>query len=230
MLYLVSTPIGNLKDITLRALEVLSSADIIVCEDTRRLRKLLAHYKIKPKRIVVLNNYNERKKSKAVVDELKTKDVVLVSDAGTPLVNDPGFFLVRQAVENNIKVVPVPGASSLLASLVSSGLPMDRFAFMGFFPKQKKRRKEILLAAKQVFNSAQIRTYIFFESPYRVLKTVGCIRETIPEAKLCICRELTKRFEEFYYSAAADINTGNINPKGEFVIIISFDKGGKDSY
>ena len=218
-----------MRDITLRALDVLDNADIVLCENTRQTSKLLREYKIKPKRLISFNKYNENKKGKELADILDDDSlkIAIVSDAGTPLINDPGFRVVRDAIKNNIKVVPVPGPSAVLSSLVASGMPVDRFAFMGFMPKQNNAKKKIIDIIKLNANQGFIRTYVFFESPYRIAKTIKAVAYYAPDANICLCRELTKRFESFYYSKAKELWGKGIKEKGEFTIIISFEKNGK---
>jgi 16S rRNA (cytidine1402-2'-O)-methyltransferase len=188
-LYIVSTPIGNLEDISFRAVRILLTTELVACEDTRRtgnLLKLLAdRYSYiasrTKQRLVSVRDWNEAQMVEKVVQELELGDVALVSDAGTPLISDPGFKLVRAARERGIKVVPVPGASAVLAAIVASGLPTNKFLFWGFLPK------------KFVFESGL--THIFFESPARLTKTLAIINERYPKAQVVVARELTKVYE-----------------------------------
>lgn len=189
-LFIISTPIGNRQDITLRAIQVFSQLNYLLCEDTRKTKQLLEFYEIK-KMPVLISFYEpvEEQKIPQVVSWLKEgKNVGLVTNAGTPLVSDPGFKLVRECVKENIQVVPIPGASALLAALVVSGLPTDKFTFLGFLPKKAGKKEKILKEAKY--------TVIAYESPFRIIKTLELLQKLMPERQVVICRELTKKFEE----------------------------------
>ena len=189
-IYIVSTPIGNRQDITLRALEIFTKLDYLLCEDTRKTKQLLDFYQIKPLPILV-SFYEpvEEQKIPQVISWLReSKNVGLVTNAGTPLISDPGFKLVRECVKENIQVVPIPGASALLAALVVSGLPTDKFTFLGFLPKKVGKKEKLLKEAKY--------TVIAYESPYRIIKTLELLQKLMPEKQVVICRELTKKFEE----------------------------------
>ncbi len=213
MLYIVATPIGNLRDITLRAIAILKEADLILAEDTRRTKNLLDEYQIK----IPMRAYHDHNKEQATPKILKDlaagKSIALVSDSGTPGISDPGFYLVRECAENNIPVSPVPGPNAAISALVCSGLPTDRFCFYGFLPKKKKKRKEIF--------SKIICTTIFYESPYRVESTVQLMAEVMPEKKVVIARELTKKFEEFIRGTSKEVyeKIKGRKLKGEIVII-----------
>lgn len=215
-LYLVSTPIGNRQDISLRALEIFTKLDYLLCEDTRKTKQLLDYYQIKPLPILV-SFYEpvEEQKIPHVVSWLKEgKSVGLVTNAGTPLVSDPGFKLVRECVKENIQVVPIPGASALLAALVVSGLPTDKFTFLGFLPKKAGKKEKLLKEAKY--------TVIAYESPYRIIKTLELLQKIMPEKQVVICRELTKKFEEVLRGKPEELLKkihGKV--KGEIVILIS---------
>lgn len=216
-LYIVSTPIGNLKDITLRALDVLKDADFIVCEDTRVTSNLLKEYDIK-KELISLNAYNEQNKIKWLVSRLKdVNQAALVSDAGTPGISDPGARFIRLAIDENIDVEAVPGPSALLAALVVAGFPTDSFIFDGFLP-QKKGRKKLL----EYYNESE-RTVVFYESVHRIVKLIGELNEIMPERYIAICRELTKKFQEVIRDKVKNIHNGisNLTLKGEFVVVIS---------
>ncbi|NPA58691.1 MAG: 16S rRNA (cytidine(1402)-2'-O)-methyltransferase [Aquificae bacterium] len=219
-LFVVATPIGNLKDITLRALEVLKEVEVIACEDTRTTRKLLNHYGITGKKLVPYHDHNEEEASERLLKLLKEcKDVALVSDAGTPCISDPGYRLVRKAWENGIQVVPIPGAFAGVVALSSSGLPPDRFLFVGFLPnKDKQRREEI-----QFYNGLGI-TYILYESPKRVLKTLKVLEETAPNSQVVVAKELTKLHEKFFRGKPAQVRKmleeDSSQLKGEFVILV----------
>lgn len=189
-IYIVSTPIGNRRDITLRALDIFTKLDYLLCEDTRKTKQLLDFYKIKPLPILV-SFYEpvEEQKIPQVISWLREgKNVGLVTNAGTPLISDPGFKLVRECVKENIQVVSIPGASALLAALVVSGLPTDKFTFLGFLPKKAGKKEKLLKEAKY--------TVIAYESPYRIIKTLELLQKLMPEKQVVICRELTKKFEE----------------------------------
>jgi len=189
-IYLVSTPIGNRQDITLRALEIFTKLDYLLCEDTRKTKQLLDFYQIKPLPILVsfYEPVEEQKIPEVIVWLKAGKSVGLVTNAGTPLISDPGFKLVRECVKENIQVVPIPGASALLAALVVSGLPTDKFTFLGFLPKKVGKKEKLLKEAKY--------TVIAYESPYRIIKTLELLQKLMPEKQVVICRELTKKFEE----------------------------------
>lgn len=215
MLYVVSTPIGNLEDITLRALRILKEADLILAEDTRRTGILLKHYDIKNK-LESFNDHNKQKKTKGILKLLKDrKSIALVSDNGTPAVSDPGFYIVRESIREGIKVVPVPGPSAFLAALVCSGLPTDRFEFYGFMPKKKKKMTEILDNLRS--------TAVFYDSQYRLVKNLRFIAEKYPEYSVVVGREITKKFEEFVRGSAKEIldSFKMRKVKGEIVLIIS---------
>ena len=217
-LYIVSTPIGNLEDMTYRAARILKDVELILCEDTRRTGKLLAAYDIK-KRMLPYNDFNERKITHQIIPLLKEgKEIALVSDCGTPLLSDPGFFLVREAISQGIAVVPVPGASALLAALVASGCAPDKFTFLGFLPKKEKGRKDVFAMIK----GQSEMTFVFYESPYRINDAIADLAEVLPERNICISRELTKKFEEFYRgkSVRAYEMINGKKLKGEFVVVV----------
>jgi len=191
VLYLVSTPIGNLEDVTLRALRVLKEVDLVACEDTRRTRVLLAHYGIETA-VTSLYDEIERKKGEALIGKLvEGRSIAYVSDAGTPLISDPGYRLVRLAIEARIPVVPVPGPSAVIAALTVAGLPSDRFAFFGFLPEKSSRRQSFLRELKDLPV-----TLVFYESPRRAVASLRDIREVLGERQVAVTRELTKVFEE----------------------------------
>jgi len=217
-LYIVATPIGNLKDITLRALDTLKSVDLIAAEDTRHTRKLLAHYGIHTP-LTSYFEHNQVKKADYLIDQLKSgKSVALVSDAGTPGISDPGFVVINRAISEGIQVEAIPGACALITGLVLSGLPADSFIFQGFLsPKPLKRKKQLEELA------GQERTVILYESSHRVLKTLKDISDISPESRLVCVREVTKMFEEVLRGSpkeALDYFSAH-KPKGEFVLIIS---------
>jgi 16S rRNA (cytidine1402-2'-O)-methyltransferase len=217
VLYLVSTPIGNLEDITLRALRVLKEVDLVVAEDTRHTGILLKHYKLQ-KRLISYHDFNKKKKAPLLIKYLKeNKSVAVTSDAGTPGISDPGYYLVQLAIQNDITVVPIPGASAFLSALIVSGLPTDKFAFEGFLPaKAGKRRKRL----KQL--TEEQRTLIFYESPHRFAKTLDDISEIFGQRRLAVARELTKKFEEILRGTPQVIkkSLGERKIKGELVILM----------
>jgi len=215
MLYIVSTPIGNLKDITLRALEVLKAVDLIAAEDTRHTGILLKHYGIKTP-LTSYFEHNELKKADHLLRLLKEgKNVALVTDAGTPGISDPGYRLVKLARENSIPMTVVPGACALVAALSLSGLPTDSFVFAGFLPvKQGARRKKL-----EEFKS-ETRTVIFYESPHRLLKALEDIKAVLNDPTIVVVREITKKFEETRTAPAGEMieHFSKQRPQGEFVI------------
>jgi 16S rRNA (cytidine1402-2'-O)-methyltransferase len=221
MLYLVSTPIGNLEDITLRAINVLKEVSLIAAEDTRQTRKLLSHYKISTD-ITSFNDLNKDYRSKQLVELMKQgKSVAIVSDAGTPGISDPGFYLVRECIRNNIQIVPVPGPTAMISALVCSGLPTDRFSFYGFIPKKPGQKDSFLKDIAQ-----REETVVFYESPYRILKTLAAMVKLLPSHQVVIGRELTKLFEEFVRGTPSEVLAHfSAKPvKGEFVVMVSRQK------
>ena len=191
-LIVVPTPIGNLQDITLRALDILKSTNIILAEDTRKTSILLKHFDISGKKLIPHHKFNEHKTGNNIVDIIKSGEtVVLVSDAGTPAISDPGYLLVRMCVENNIEVETLPGATAFVPALVNSGLPNNRFIFEGFLPQKKGRQTRLKLLAEEN------RTMVFYESPYRLVKTLKQFSEYFgEERKASVSRELSKIYEE----------------------------------
>ena len=217
-LYLVATPIGNLQDITLRALETLKSAAVIACEDTRQTGKLLNHYGISTP-LISLHDHNERQRAPQLIERLTSgQSIALVSDGGTPLVSDPGWLLVRHAIDAGITVSWIPGPSALTGALVLSGLPTERFIFEGFLPVTSGRRRSRLAALKH-----EARTVVLYESPHRLLKTLNEIRDVIGDVPAACARELTKLFEEVRRGRISELiaHFEQKAPKGEFVIVLS---------
>jgi|TARA_B100000809_G_scaffold178758_1_gene176381 16S rRNA (cytidine1402-2'-O)-methyltransferase len=219
-LNIVSTPIGNLRDITFRAIEVLKSVDLILAEDTRVAQKLLNHYAIENK-ITSFNLINENQKTKTLIKKLKEgKNIALIADAGTPLISDPGYLLIRSAREESIQVIPVPGCSAAIAALTASGIASDKFTFYGFLPKTKvKRAKEL----RKLTNRSE--TLIFYESVHRIVNTIESMKEIFGENRNAVlCKEITKLYESFLGSNLLEIsNYLSNNPdrlKGEFTIIV----------
>jgi len=216
-LYIVSTPIGNLKDITLRALEILREVDFIACEDTRVTGFLLNHYEIK-KELVSVNANNESKKTDYILERITAgESCALVSDAGTPAISDPGIRLISAAIKMDINVVAVPGPSAVTAALTLSGLPTDAFIFEGFIPQKKGRQKKLQELSEEK------RTIVIYESTYRIEKLLNELNEYMPDRIIVVCREITKKFEEVWRGYPVDIlNTLNEKTiKGEFVIVIA---------
>jgi 16S rRNA (cytidine1402-2'-O)-methyltransferase len=216
-LFVVSTPIGNIKDISLRALEVLKEVDVIACEDTRHTSNLLAYYNISNKTISYFE-HNKKLRGPQLLKWLKEgKKIALVSDAGTPSISDPGYYITHLATNENIKVEVVPGASAVLCALVASGKPTDRFIFEGYLPRKKEARRKRLKEALD-----EKRTVIFYESPHRLQKALEDIHAVMPEKDICICRELTKKFEEIVCDRAENLikKYKASKPRGEIVIVI----------
>jgi 16S rRNA (cytidine1402-2'-O)-methyltransferase len=215
-LYVVSTPIGNLDDITLRAIKILSGVDLIAAEDTRKTKVLLDHLSI-AKPLLSYYSYNEARRIPELLSHLTGgKSVAVVTDAGTPGISDPAFLLIRAAVEKEIPVIPIPGASAALAALVASGLPTERFVFEGFLPVKKGRQTKL----KELMNER--RTIILYESPFRIERTLRDIVAHFGNRRIAVARELTKKFEEVLRGPAAEIlaHVQRSRPKGEFVIVI----------
>jgi 16S rRNA (cytidine1402-2'-O)-methyltransferase len=199
-LYVVATPIGNLEDITLRAIRVLKEVSLIAAEDTRRTRKLCDAYQIGTP-LISLYDHNEVRKSRVLIERLtEGHSVAYVSDAGTPGISDPGFVLIRQALENDIEVIPVPGVSACITALCVSGIPMDQFVFMGFLPPKAGKRKDALVSLKD-----EQKTLIFFEAPHRLLAALEDIKLILGNRKIIIARELTKLHEEILRGNLQDI-------------------------
>ncbi len=217
-LYVVSTPIGNMEDITYRAVKVLREVDFIACEDTRRTGILLKNFGIES-RLISYYEYNKLRRTPEILNLLaQKKSVALVSDAGTPGISDPGFYLIRAAVEKGHRIIPIPGPAAFLAALVVSGLPSDRFAFEGFLPKRSGRRRKRLLALVQ-----EPRTMIFYESAPRIKRLLNEIKELFGERKVVVCRELTKKFEEILRGSVSEVlrESENRKLKGEMVVVVS---------
>ncbi|MEO8232216.1 MAG: 16S rRNA (cytidine(1402)-2'-O)-methyltransferase [Ignavibacteriota bacterium] len=216
-LYIVSTPIGNLKDITLRAIETLKDVDFILCEDTRTSGNLLNHFEIR-KELISLNAFNEKNKIDFIVNRiLSNQTAALISDAGTPLISDPGVRLVSSCIKNGIEIIPIPGASALVAALSMSGLPTDSFVFEGFIPLKKGRQTKLKELAEEK------RTIVLYESTYRIEKLLNELNEFLPDRFVVVCREITKKFEETWRGFPKDLIEvlPNKTTKGEFVVVIA---------
>ncbi len=216
-LFIVSTPIGNLEDITIRSINILKEADLVLCESIKKARVLFNTYNIK----TPLKRYWDKNKNRItsqIVEDIKEgKNVALITDAGTPTVSDPGYYIVKKCIENDLNVVPVPGPSALLSALVVSGLPTDRFVFVGFLARKgAKRKKELeeLMKRKE--------TVVVYESVHRIEKLISEIAEIDENREIAVCRELTKMHESVYRGKAIDIkdNMDKIVKKGEFVVVI----------
>jgi 16S rRNA (cytidine1402-2'-O)-methyltransferase len=219
-LYLVATPIGNLEDITLRALRVLKEVDLIACEDTRQTQKLLTHYGIQT-RTVSYHEHNEMTKAAELVVDLESgAKIALVTDAGMPGISDPGFRLIALAIRHHVPVVPIPGASAFLAALVASGLPTDSFRFSGFLPAKSGQRRKLLESVRE-----SPRTQVFYEAPHRLLETLADVVEVLgPERHVVVAREVTKIYEEFLRGRATEVleqlkARGDV--KGEITLLIA---------
>lgn len=230
-LYIVATPIGNLQDTSLRAVTTLRSVDIIACEDTRKTGILLSEFEkinkannsFEKPQLISYYEQNELVRIPEIINVLKNgKNVALVSDAGTPLVSDPGFKLVRECITQGIKVIPIPGPSSVISALVASGLPTDKFFFIGYLPKKEGHRKKMLETISKL-NNLISSTIIIFESPHKLLKTLKEIKDTLGDIEIVLVRELTKIYEETKKNQVSNlINYFSKNtPRGEFVILFN---------
>ena len=214
-LYLVSTPIGNLGDLTIRALEILKNSDLILCEDTRVSIKLLNYYSIKTQ-LLSLHKFNEKKKTKDIIIELiEGKIISLISDAGTPAISDPGKILVKECIDNDIPVTPIPGASSVITSLSISGFS-DKFIFYGFLEEKKNK-----LIKELEFLSKIDCSIVIFIPPKKLIKNLGILIDFFSKREIVLCREMTKLHEEFIRCKVEDLKKININDKGELTIVIS---------
>ncbi len=215
----MSTPIGNLKDITLRALEILAKVDLIACEDTRKAGLLLKRHQIKKPSLLSYYEENETQRIPQMIRLLKEgKAVALVSNAGTPAISDPGFKLIRKCVEENIKIEIIPGASAILAALISSGLPTDKFLFLGYLPKKQGKRLKLL---KNWTLSLVASTLIIFESPHRLVKTLVDIKNVFGDIEIVICREMTKIHEEIRRERISQSikHFEKTKPRGELTLV-----------
>lgn len=217
-LYIIPTPVGNMEDITLRAIRILKEADVVLAEDTRTSGNLLRHFDIK-NHLVAHHKFNEHGTSAGIVERLKAgQTVALISDAGTPGISDPGFFLAREAANAGIEVICLPGATACIPAIVASGLPCDRFCFEGFLP-QKKGRQSLLESLR-----TETRTMIFYESPYRILKTLGQFAEVFgQDRQVSVAREISKVHEQHVRGTLAEaiVHFTENAPRGEFVIIVA---------
>lgn len=225
ILYLVATPIGNLDDITLRAINTLKEVDFIAAEDTRHSLKLLNHLNIS-KPLISYHRHNENIKSDLLIDKLlDNKNIALITDAGTPIISDPGEEIVKIALEKNIKVVPIPGACALITALISSGLNASSFSFFGFLPLNKKNRKQKL---EEIQNSKN--TVILYEAPHKLISTLQDLNKILENRKIVLAKELTKIHESFISGTANELLQKIENPKGEFVIVIEGNNNSENDY
>lgn len=219
-LYVVATPIGNLNDMTKRAIETLKEVDIILCEDTRTSMKLLNNFNIKNK-LMSYHKYNEQEQTKNIIKLLKQdKNIAIITDAGTPCISDPGYILVKEARENNITVIPVGGISALITALSASGIETDKFTFQGFFPRETKEKTKLL----EELNKTNIKVHIFYESPKRIIKTLEYLKNNLEIEKISIFKELTKLHEKNYYGSLEEVLNKLQNEEkttqGEYTFII----------
>jgi 16S rRNA (cytidine1402-2'-O)-methyltransferase len=220
MLYVLATPIGNLSDLSDRAKQLLTDTNLIIAENPLHSKKLVDHLQLSGKRFMQFAEHNEQSALPKIITELKNNDGLLLSDAGTPGISDPGFRLVREAIKEQIKVVPIPGPSAAITALCASGLPTDRFLFMGFVPKTEVKLVRELSKARELEA-----TVVFYESPHRILKTLLYIAKNWPQAKTVVARELTKMHEEFVRGSAEEVLAVlNAKPsiKGEITVLVSF--------
>lgn len=217
-LFLVSTPIGNLEDITLRALRVLKEVDLIACEDTRHTRRLLDHFGIS-KPTISYHEHNEQQRAEELAERLaRGESIAMVTDAGTPGISDPAYRIVTAAIERGVTVTPVPGATAMIAGLVASGLPTDSFLFAGFLPSKKQARRARLEELKP-----ERATLIFYEAPHRIREALIDVRESLGDRQAAVARELTKLHEQFIRGAVSDIiaHFGSNEPRGEMTLVIA---------
>ena len=214
-LFLVATPIGNLEDMTLRAIRVLREASLIAAEDTRSARVLLQHFSIEGARVTSFNDHNTSAKTPLVLDALATGDVAVISDAGMPGISDPGHDLVVAAIDAGHAVVPIPGASAVVLAVAASGLPSRRFTFLGFLPRRSGPRRRALAEAARGGE-----TMVVYESPHRVVATMRDVLAELGDRRIAVCREMTKRYEEIWRGRVGDAIANFAEPRGEFTLVI----------
>ena len=220
-LYIVATPIGNMEDMTQRAVKTLSEVDVILAEDTRRSGRLLKYFSINTP-LISFYEHNEDKKISAVIERLKKgENIAQITDAGTPTISDPGFKLVRECVRNKIKIIPVPGPSSIISALVASGLPTDSFTFLGYLPKKEGKRKIFYDKIRKLLYDIKT-TVIFFQTPHRITKTLAEIEKNFPENNLSVARELTKVNEEIVSGEVKEVveKLKSRKLKGEITLVL----------
>lgn len=223
-LFLVATPIGNLEDITFRAINILKNVDLIAAEDTRQTLKLLNHYEI-AKPLISYHRHNEDTRSDILIEKLNEgKNIAVVTDAGTPGISDPGEEIVKEAIKNGIKVVPIPGACAMINALIASGLDTKEFAFYGFLPLNKKLRKEKLTEIIE-----EGKTTIIYEAPHRIKDTLEEFLKVFGDINIVVAKELTKIHEQYYRGKISEVNNSIENPKGEFIIILEIKKKEKEN-
>ncbi|MBT3362473.1 MAG: 16S rRNA (cytidine(1402)-2'-O)-methyltransferase [Chloroflexi bacterium] len=215
MLYIVATPIGNLEDMSLRAIRILGEVGLIAAEDTRKTRILLKHYQIKTK-LTSYYEHSKQAKTTQLIDRLASgQDIALVSEAGMPGISDPGYELIAAAIENDIEVVPIPGPSAITTALVASGLPPSQFTYLGFLPRKKSDRKKLLESVAHITH-----TLIAYESPHRIKASLSDIELVLGNRHIAVCRELTKLHEEVFRGNVSDAIEHFENPRGEFTLVI----------
>jgi len=218
-LYVVATPIGNLDDFSKRAIDTLNNVDVILCEDTRHSLKLLNHYNIK-KHLISYHKFNEIEKSKELIKMLEEKDLALISDAGTPLISDPGYAITKLARENNIEVIGIPGPSALITALSISGFEINNFSYYGFFPRENKDKNNLIEKIK----NSDIELFVFYESPKRIIKTIEYIKEKLISCEILVCSDLTKLHEKHYYGEITkvleELKNNEKSNLGEYTLII----------
>jgi 16S rRNA (cytidine1402-2'-O)-methyltransferase len=224
-LYLISTPIGNLEDITFRAIKILKEVNEIICESTDKAKILLSHYQIE-KPLIHISDENQLQVVPYILEKLLSgKNLALISDAGTTVISDPGFFLVKQAIKNGIKIIPIPGPSSILTALITSGLPPQPFLFLGFLPKKPSEKRKIFEKLFSLKIQKEKPTIIFFESPQRLVETLEIISQINPNTQISIAREMTKVFEEFIRGKIKEVLESlkeRKEIKGEVTVTLSF--------
>jgi len=214
VLYVIATPIGNLEDISLRALRLLREVKLIAAEDTRKTRHLLNAYNIKTP-LISYHEHSKRAKLDYLLDYLEKEDLALVSEAGMPGLSDPGYELIVAAIERGISVIPIPGASAVITALVVSGLPTNQFLYLGFLPRRKGQRQRLLSSIVD-----EPRTIVAFETPHRLRETLGDIEEILGDRRLSVCRELTKVHEEIFRGRVSQAREHFAEPRGEFSLVI----------
>jgi 16S rRNA (cytidine1402-2'-O)-methyltransferase len=217
-IYLVPTPIGNMGDITHRALEILAGVDLVACEDTRHSGSLMKKLNLK-KKLISYHDFNEAARARQLIGRiLEGESVAVVTDGGSPGISDPAYRIVRTAIENSVDVIPLPGATAIIPALTASGLPTDRFFFEGFLPPKSAARKKRLQQLKELEH-----TIVFYESPHRIVKSVQDVAEILGEREICLAREISKKFEEFLRGTTVEIleQIKNKNIKGEIVLVVA---------